>query len=602
LSYKPLKIEQYGLIGDCSSCALVGINGSIDWLCWPRFDSAACIAALVGDGENGRWLVAPRHPGRTTRSYRDEGLVLETLFETDSGTVALIDFMPVNAASPSIVRIVEGRSGQVEMRQELLLRFDYGTSVPWVTRLPDDAGIAAIAGPALVVLRTDVPLEGEDMRTVSTFTVSEGDRVGFVMSYGPSHRPVPTAIDVESALAATTEYWRGWVGRCAYEGEYAAMVRRSLVTLKALTFAETGGIVAAPTTSLPEQVGGPRNWDYRFCWLRDATLTLMAMMTGGYYEEARLWRDWLHRSVAGSAEQLQIMYGIAGERQLMEWEVPWLAGYEDSRPVRVGNAAAGQLQLDVYGEVIAALHLSRRENLRQAGHGWSLQVSLVEHLEQIWQEPDEGMWEVRGRRRQFTVSKAFCWMAFDLSIKDIESYDLPGPVERWRQVRDEIHRSICENGFDAEKNSFTQSYGEKGLDAGLLLLPVIGFLPPDDPRIVGTVAAVERELLEDGFVLRYRTEEAKDGLAGDEGAFLACSFWLVDSYVLLGRMDEAKALFERLVGLANDLGLLAEEYDPRLKRQVGNFPQAFSHVALVSAAQHLRDGMVPLRGELDEAA
>ena len=602
MSYKPLKIEQYGLIGDCSSCALVGINGSIDWLCWPRFDSAACIAALVGDGENGRWLVAPRQPGRTTRSYRDEGLVLETVFETDSGTVALIDFMPVNAASPSIVRIVEGRSGQVEMRQELLLRFDYGTSVPWVTRLPDDAGIAAIAGPALVVLRTDVPLEGEDMRTVSTFTVSEGDRVGFVMSYGPSHRPVPAAIDVESALAATTEYWRQWVGRCAYEGEYAAMVRRSLVTLKALTFAETGGIVAAPTTSLPEQVGGPRNWDYRFCWLRDATLTLMAMMTGGYYEEARLWRDWLHRSVAGSAEQLQIMYGIAGERQLMEWEVPWLAGYEDSRPVRVGNAAAGQLQLDVYGEVIAALHLSRRENLRQAGHGWSLQVGLVEHLEQIWQEPDEGMWEVRGGRRQFTVSKAFCWMAFDLSIKDIESYDLPGPVERWRLVRDEIHRSICENGFDAEKNSFTQSYGEKGLDAGLLLLPVIGFLPPDDPRIVGTVAAVERELLEDGFVLRYRTEEAKDGLAGDEGAFLACSFWLVDSYVLLGRMDEAKALFERLVGLANDLGLLAEEYDPRLKRQVGNFPQAFSHVALVSAAQHLRDGMVPLRGELDEAA
>ncbi len=602
MPYKPLKIEQYGLIGDCSSCALVGDNGSIDWLCWPRFDSAACIAALVGDGENGRWLLAPRETARVTRSYRGDGLVLETVFETETGSVALIDFMPVDAAAPSIIRIVEGRGGRVAMRQELLLRFDYGTSVPWVTRLADQAGITAIAGPALVVLRTEVPLDGEDMRTVSSFEVEAGQRISFVMSYGPSHRPVPAAIDPDRALAETTEYWREWVGRCAFEGEYAPMVRRSLVTLKALTFAETGGIVAAPTTSLPEQVGGPRNWDYRFCWLRDATLTLMAMMTGGYYEEARLWRDWLHRSVAGSAEQLQIMYGLGGERQLMEWEVPWLAGYEDSRPVRVGNAAAGQLQLDVYGEVIAALHLSRRENLQQAGHAWSLQVGLVEHLEQIWREPDEGMWEVRGGRRQFTVSKAFCWMAFDLSIKDIESYDLPGPLERWRRVRDEIHRSICENGFDAEKNSFTQSYGEKGLDAGLLLLPVIGFLPPSDPRIVGTVAAVERELLEDGFVLRYRTEEAKDGLAGEEGAFLACSFWLVDSYVLLGRMDEARALFERLLGLANDLGLLAEEYDSRLRRQVGNFPQAFSHVALVSAAQHLRDGMVPLRGELEEAA
>ncbi len=602
LPYKPLKIEQYALIGDCSSCALVGSNGSIDWLCWPRFDSAACIAALVGDEENGRWLMAPEAEARSTRSYPGEGMVLETVFETDTGTVAVIDFMPVNEASPSIVRIVEGRKGTVRMTSELLLRFDYGTSVPWVTRLPDGDGVAAIAGPSLVALRTEIPLEGENMRTVARFDVVDGERVGFVMSFGASHRPVPAAIDTEAALRRTTEFWREWIGRCAYDGPHPAVVRRSLLTLKALTFAETGGIVAAPTTSLPEQVGGPRNWDYRFCWLRDATITLLAMMRGGYYDEAVRWRDWLHRSIAGSPEQLQIMYGIGGERQLMEWEVPWLSGYEDSQPVRVGNAAAGQLQLDVYGEVIAALHLSRRENLRQPAHGWSLQVGLLKHLEEIWQEPDEGMWEVRGGRRQFTVSKAFCWMAFDLSIKDVEDYDLPGPVDRWRQVRDEIHRSVCENGFDAERNTFTQAYGVKGLDAGLLLLPSIGFLPPTDPRIVGTIEAVERELLEDGFVLRYRTDEAQDGLTGDEGAFLACSFWLVDAYVLLGRMDEAKALFDRLVGLANDLGLLAEEYDPRLKRQVGNFPQAFSHVALIVAALHLRDGIVTVRGETEEAA
>ncbi|MCQ8277706.1 glycoside hydrolase family 15 protein [Acetobacteraceae bacterium KSS8] len=602
MPYKPLKIEQYGLIGDCSSCALVGSNGSIDWLCWPRFDSAACIAALVGDEENGRWLLAPEGEARSTRRYPGEGMVLETVFETEAGTVAVIDFMPVNEAAPSIVRIVEGRSGTVRMSSELLLRFDYGTSVPWVTRLPEGDGIAAIAGPSLVALRTPVPLEGENMRTVARFDVAEGERVGFVLSFGASHRPVPAPVDTEAALRRTTAFWSDWIGRCAYDGPHAGTVRRSLLTLKALTFAETGGIVAAPTTSLPEQVGGPRNWDYRFCWLRDATITLLAMMRGGYYDEAARWRDWLHRSIAGSPEQLQIMYGIGGERQLMEWEVPWLAGYENSLPVRVGNAAAGQLQLDVYGEVIAALHLSRRENLREPAHGWSLQLGLLNHLEEIWQEPDEGMWEVRGGRRQFTVSKAFCWMAFDLSIKDVETYDLPGPVDRWRQVRDEIHRSVCENGFDAERNTFTQAYGVKGLDAGLLLLPTIGFLPPDDPRIVGTVAAVERELLEDGFVLRYRTDEAQDGLAGDEGAFLACSFWLVDAYVLLGRMDEAKALFDRLAGLTNDLGLLAEEYDPRLKRQVGNFPQAFSHVALVNAALHLRDGTVPMRGEADEAA
>lgn len=602
MSYTPLAIEEYGLIGDCASCALVGSNGSIDWLCWPRFDSAACIAALVGTEENGRWLLAPSEEATSTRSYRDSGIVLETVFTTGTGSVAVIDFMPIDCPSPSIVRIVEGRSGTVAMMQEMLLRFDYGTSVPWVTRLPDSAGITAIAGPARVVLRTEVPLEGEDMKTVSRFAVTEGQRLSFVLSYGPSHLPAPAAFDVEEALQRTLDHWQDWAGRCAYTGPYEAVVKRSLVTLKALTYAETGGIVAAPTTSLPEQIGGARNWDYRFCWLRDATLTLMAMMAGGYFDEAQSWRDWLHRSVAGSPEQLQIMYGIAGERQLMEWEVPWLVGYEGSVPVRVGNAAAGQLQLDVYGEVISALHLSRRENLRQATHGWSLQVGLLSHLESIWKEPDEGMWEVRGGRRQFTVSKAFCWMAFDRSIKDVEEYGLPGPVERWRSVRDEIHETICREGFSQTKNSFTQAFGSEALDAGLLLLPVIGFLPADDPRIVSTVAAVEKELLVDGFVLRYRPDETADGLAGDEGAFLACSFWLVDSYVMLGRHAEAKALFERLVGLSNDLGLLAEEYDPHRKRQVGNFPQAFSHVALVSAAVHLRDRVVPVRGEVEEAA
>ncbi|MGI4745175.1 MAG: glycoside hydrolase family 15 protein [Janthinobacterium lividum] len=602
MPYSALPIEDYGLIGDCASCALVGRNGSIDWLCWPRFDSAACIAALVGTEENGRWLLAPVEFVTSKRAYLDSGMVLETIFETRTGRVALIDFMPVDSAAPTIVRIVEGRGGQVEMTNELKLRFDYGTSIPWVTRLPDEAGITAIAGPALVVLRTEVPLEGEDMRTVSHFTVNEGERYSFVMSYGASHLPAPAAIDVELALSHTLTFWEEWAGRCAYDGPHSHAVKRSLVTLKALTFAETGGIVAAPTTSLPEQIGGGRNWDYRFCWLRDATLTLVAMMAGGYYDEARRWRDWLHRSVAGSPEQLQIMYGIAGERQLMEWEVPWLVGYEGSVPVRVGNAAAGQLQLDVYGEVISALHLARRENLRQASYGWSLQLGLLEHLETIWKEPDEGMWEVRGGRKQFTVSKAFCWMAFDRSIKDVEDYNLPGPVERWRAVRDEIHAMICSEGFSKAKNSFTQSFGTDALDAGLLLLPVIGFLPGDDSRILGTIEAVERELLVDGFVLRYRTDETADGLSGGEGAFLACSFWLVDSYVVLGRYAEAEALFDRLVGLSNDLGLLAEEYDPHLRRQVGNFPQAFSHVALVSAAVHLRNRKVPVRGEMEEAA
>ncbi len=597
VTYTPLAIEDYGLIGDCSSCALVGRNGSIDWLCWPRFDSPACLAALVGTGENGRWLVAPVAEAKTTRAYRDGGLVLETLFETDQGRVAVIDFMPVNCPVPSIVRIVEGRDGRVDMKTELRLRFDYGNSVPWVTRLPDDTGTIAVAGPSLVSLRTTVPLEGEEMATVGRFTVSKGDRIGFVMSYVASHLPPPPPVDAEAALVHTEAFWSEWSGRCTHEGPHRDAVLRSMITLKGLTYHQTGGIVAAATTSLPEQLGGPRNWDYRYCWLRDACLTLIAMMTGGYYGEARLWRDWLHRSIAGSPDQLQIMYGIAGERTLQEWEVPWLIGYQGAAPVRVGNAAADQLQLDVYGEVVAALHLARRENLRQPGDSWSLQASLVNHLATIWHEPDEGMWEVRGGRKHFTVSKVFAWLAFDRTIQDCEEFELEGPVEQWRQVRDEIHATICREGVSAEKGCFTQSFGSEAMDAGLLLIPVLGFLPAEDPRVVATVAAVERELMDDGFVLRYRTDSSVDGLPGNEGAFLACTFWLVDAYVLQGRHDEADALFERLLSLTNDLGLLSEEYDPHAKRQVGNFPQAFSHVGLINSAVNLRNRAVAIRGE-----
>jgi glucoamylase len=449
----------------------------------------------------------------------------------------------------------------------------------------------------LVSLRTGVHLRGKKMATVGRFSVSEGDRIAFTMSYGPSHLPPPPAFDVEEALSRTEAFWAEWSGRCTYQGRYRDAVLRSMLTLKGLTFAATGGIVAAATTSLPEQLGGPRNWDYRYCWLRDATLTLIAMMTSGYYDEALLWRDWLHRSIAGSPDQIQIMYGLAGERTLLEWEVPWLAGYQGAAPVRIGNGAAGQLQLDVYGEMVAALRLARQENLRRPEYGWSLQVALIEHLATIWHEPDEGMWEVRGGRRQFTVSKVFAWMAFDRTIKDSEQFSLPGPVERWRDIRDQIHATVCEQGYSRTKGCFTQSFGSDALDAGLLLIPVTGFLPVDDPRTAATVAAVERELMQDGFVLRYRTESTVDGLPGAEGAFLACTFWLVDAYVLQGRYDDAETLFDRLLSLANDLGLLSEEYDPRAKRQVGNFPQAFSHVGLINSARNLRNRTVPIRGE-----
>jgi GH15 family glucan-1,4-alpha-glucosidase len=584
----PSAIEDYGLIGDCATAALVGRNGSIDWLCWPRFDSAACFAALVGTPEHGRWLIAPEDPApRARRFYRDGSVVLETLFTTDEGEVGLIDFMPVGMANSSVIRLVRGRRGRVAMRMEMALRFDYGGQVPWVTRLEDGGGLRAIAGPDMAVLRTPVPLEGVGLKTVASFTVEEGDSVSFVLTHCASHLPEPAPIDALVALGQTEAFWNQWSSRMGFQGAPHAAVKRSLITLKALTYAPTGGIVAAPTTSLPERLGGGRNWDYRFCWLRDATITLLAFMHAGYFDEAQAWRDWLHRSIAGNPDGLQIMYGIGGERRLPEWEVTWLPGYQGASPVRVGNAAHGQVQLDVYGEMMDALHQARVGGLASAPDEWALQKNIVAHLETVWDQPDEGIWEVRGGRRPFTFSKVMAWVALDRSIRSAEMFGLEGPLDRWRSLRATMHETVCREGYDAKKGSFTQSFGADGLDASLLLLPRVGFLPPDDPRVRGTLAAIERELLVDGYVLRYRTEAGSDGLPPGEGAFLACSFWLVDSYAQQGRRAEALALFDRLLALRNDLGLLAEEYDPRAKRQVGNFPQAFSHVALIASAYAL---------------
>ena len=551
----------------------------------PRFDSPACFAALLGGPENGRFLIAPAHPGPpATRRYRDGSLVLETLFTCGAGEVAVIDFMVPSAANSCIVRIVEGRRGAVPMRLELALRFDYGMSVPWVTKRPGGNGIVAVAGPDKVVLRTQVPLRGEDLQTVADFTVQQGERVSFVLTHGASHLPDLINLDADDALYATEGYWAAWSSRCTYDGPWAEAVKRSLLTLKCLTYAPTGGIVAAPTTSLPEALGGVRNWDYRFCWLRDATITLFAFMAAGYTDEARSWADWLHRSIAGSPEQLQIMYGIAGERRLQENELPWLPGYQGAAPVRVGNAAATQLQLDVYGEVADALHQARAAKLLDTPQSWSLQASLLEHLETIWEEPDEGLWETRGGRRHFTFSKVMAWVAFDRGIREAEMHGLPGPVHRWRGVRDQIHARVCRDGYDAGRGSFVQSFGADCLDASLLLIPFVGFLPHGDPRVQGTVRAIERDLLVDGFVMRYKAEGGTDGLPDGEGAFLACSFWLAQAMYMQGRHGDATALFERLLALCNDVGLLSEEYDPRAKRFTGNFPQAFSHVALVTAA------------------
>jgi GH15 family glucan-1,4-alpha-glucosidase len=589
------RIEDYALIGDCMTAALVGRDGSIDWLCLPRFDADACFAALLGEPEHGRWLLAPCDPAaRTTRRYRESSLILETRFETSGGEVELVDFMRPQHTPPHLVRLVRGRRGRVEMHTEFILRFAYGAAVPWVDRLPAGDGVSAVAGPDMAVLRTPVALRGEDFTTVGEFAVGAGETVPFVLSYGPSHQPPPRPIDPEQALADTEAFWRRWSSRCAQAGPWTETVRRSLVVLKGLTYAPTGGIVAAPTTSLPEQIGGPRNWDYRYCWVRDASFTLLALMHAGYYDEARAWRDWLFRAVAGSPDQLQVIYGIGGERRLQEWEAPWLPGYEGSAPVRIGNGAVEQTQLDVYGEVVDALYLAYSHGMPPMSRGNAIGRALLEHLAAIWDRPDEGIWEVRGPPQHFTHSKALAWVAFDRAVKLIEhSGGASGSLERWRRLRAEIHADICEKAFDPELGAFVQAYGSKALDAAVLLLPLVGFLPPEDPRIIGTVAAIERHLVVDGLVLRYDTNRGVDGLPPGEGAFLPCSFWLADNLVLQGRIGEADALFRRLVALANDLGLLAEEYDPRERRQLGNFPQAFSHVALVNSAFNLTRSQGP---------
>src|SRR3984893_4819347 len=581
-----LRIEDYALIGDCATAALVGRNGSIDWLCLPRFDSPACFAALLGDPEHGRWLIAPSDPShRVERRYLDGSLVLGTPCETSAGAVELIDFFRPRHGPLDLVRLVRGLRGRVAMYVEFILRFDYGSVVPWVEQLPE-GGISAIAGPERVVLRTPLPLRGEDLKTIGEFEISAGETIPFVLTYGLSNEPPPRPIDAERALHNALTFWRQWSDQCAPAGPWSDTVKRSLIVLKSLTYAPTGGVVAAPTTSLPEQIGGHRNWDYRYCWLRDTTFTLLALLHAGYSDAARAWRDWLFRAVAGSPDQIQIMYGLGGERRLTEWEVPWLPGYEGSQPVRIGNDAAHQIQLDIFGEIFDAFYQASMHGLPPVERGPAIAQIVLGHLAQIWDQPDEGIWEVRGPPQHFTHSKVMAWVAFDRAIK-ISARLRTGWPERWRQLRDEIHADVCEKAFDRELGSFVQAYGSKALDASLLLLPLVGFLPPTDPRMIGTVKAIEERLVVDGFVLRYDTGQGVDGLPSGEGAFLACSFCLADNYILQGRTAEARGLFERLLGLTNDLGLLAEEYDPRAKRQVGNFPQAFSHVALVNTAFNL---------------
>ena len=591
-------IESYGFIGNMVSGALVGRDGSIDWLCLPRFDSDACFAALLGAPEHGRWLIAPQDGiRRASRRYRPGTAILETTFETDEGEVRLIDFMPRSddAEHVDLIRVVQGVRGQVRMRSELIVRFGYGKVVPWVRRR--DFGISAIAGPDAIELRTPVELHGEDFTTLAEFSVAEGDAVPFILDYHPSYRPAAQPLDWSQSLEETERFWTEWSGHCTYArhapGHWHDAVVRSLITLKCLSYHPTGGIIAAPTTSLPEQLGGVRNWDYRFCWIRDATLTLYALLNSGYRAEALAWRAWLVRAVAGRPGELQAIYGIAGERRLTELELPWLPGYEDSRPVRIGNAAFRQLQIDVYGELMDVAHVGRNFELEADLEAWRVQRSLMDHLARIWQEPDEGIWEVRGPRRHFTHSRLMAWVALDRSIRAVECYGLSGPVDAWRELRARIHAEICTHGFDRAKNSFVQYYGGNCVDAALLLIPEVGFLPPEDPRVLGTVAAIERELTQDGLILRYRTEENVDGLPEGEGAFLACSFWLADIYAMLGRRDDAERQFEHLLSLRNDLGLLAEEYDPRTGRLLGNFPQGFSHIALVNTAHNLISRLGP---------
>ncbi len=578
------RIEDYALIGDLQTAALVERGGSIDWLCFPRFDSAACFAALLGDPSNGRWLLAPVEQATSTRRYLHDTLVLETTWTTETGVARVFDFMPPRGKAPDVVRIVEGVEGRIEMRSELVIRFDYGHVVPWVRHI--DESRLAVAGPDALCFRTPAPTRGEDMQTVSELTVQEGERIPFVLTWYPSHEEPPARIQPEVALAETESFWREWNAACTVPlpQEWRDLLHRSLTVLKALTYAPTGGIVAAPTTSLPEAIGGVRNWDYRYCWLRDATLTLLALLQADHVAEALEWRRWLLRAVAGDPADLQIMYGVAGERRLTEFDVPWLAGYEGSAPVRIGNAASEQLQIDVYGEVMDALYQARAHGIAYEEQAWRLQRTLLDYLEKAWRTPDDGIWEIRGESRHFVHSKVMAWVAFDRAVRTVEDQKLDGPVDRWRSLRDEIHAEVCDRGYDATLNSFVQSYDSDALDASLLLIPLVGFLPASDPRVRGTVEAIERTLLRDGLVLRYLTHEGVDGLPAGEGVFLPCSFWLVDCYELLGRHEEAHALFERLVGLANDLGLLAEEYDPASKRLLGNFPQAFTHLALVNSA------------------
>jgi GH15 family glucan-1,4-alpha-glucosidase len=582
------RIEDYGLIGDCETAALVGRDGSIDWLCWPAFASDACFAALLGGHEHGRWLIAPAgEVTKTSRRYRDDTLILETRFETADGVVELIDFMPPRGNASDVVRLVHGVSGRVKLRMQLVIRFGFGADVPWVKKSADGSALLAICGPAMTVLRTPVATRGEDLTTVADFEVGEGETIPFVLTYGPSHLPAPAPIDPVLALQETESFWREWSARCSYEGEQRDLVMRSLITLKALTYGPTGGIVAAPTTSLPEKLGGARNWDYRFCWLRDATFTLLALMNSGYTEEAAAWHNWLLRAVAGSPANMQIMYGIMGERRLLEWEAAWLPGYEGAQPVRVGNAAHAQVQLDVYGELIDAFHQSRVAKLELDEGSWALECTVLEHLAEQWDQPDHGIWERRGDGKHYVSSKVMTWVAFDRGIKSAEKFGFKAPLEKWRTLRDTIHRDVCENGFDRELNSFVESYGSKLLDASILMLPSVGFLPPSDPRVRGTLQAIERHLMRDGFVLRHDPREVSGETQPIEGAFLACSLWLADAYVLTGEFDKAQALFSRVVAIANDLGLLAEEFDSGAGRQTGNFPQALTHIALINTAHNL---------------
>jgi GH15 family glucan-1,4-alpha-glucosidase len=587
-------IEDYGLIGDCETAALVGRDGSIDWLCWPAFDSDACFAALLGTRQNGRWLIAPAEAVKSrSRRYWDNSLILETRFATVGGVVALIDFMPPRGDASDIVRLVRGVTGRVKLKMELVIRFGFGADIPWVRRTEDGA-LLAIGGPDMAVLRTPVETRGVDLTTVAEFDVSEGDSIPFVLTYGPSHLPLPRPIDPARALRDTEDFWTEWCSHCSYQGAHRDLVMRSLITLKALTYEPSGGIVAAPTTSLPEKLGGARNWDYRFCWLRDATFTLLALMNSGYTEEAAAWHNWLLRAVAGSPASMQIMYGIMGQRRLLEWEASWLPGYEGARPVRVGNAAHAQLQLDVYGELVDAFHQSRMAKLKLDAGSWDLECAVLDHLAEVWDRPDHGIWERRGEARQYVLSKVMCWVAFDRAIKSAERFGFQAPLDRWRSLRDAICRDVCEKGFDPQRNTFVESYGSDLLDASILLLPAVGFLAPSDPRVRGTIAAIEQHMMRDGFVLRHDPREVSDERQPIEGAFLACSLWLADAYVLAGDVAKAQALFDRVVAVANDLGLLAEEFDSGAGRQTGNFPQALTHIALINTAHNLNAANRPV--------